>query len=200
MARFQWVHEISEDVSVVANGPPCAVQRSELPVDQPSVKQSRKSGRGPERRKSKPRDYSTHIEVRGSGVHGRGVFVTKAIPKGGRIIEYTGQKMLWNEASDDSDDPHTFLFGLSDCDEVINAGINGNDARWINHSCDPNCEALERNGRVFIYALRALNPGEELFYDYALEIDESRTVEVEKEHACRCGAVNCRGTLLAADG
>jgi SET domain-containing protein len=131
-------------------------------------------------------------------VHGRGVFATKQIAKGRRIIEYTGKRMSWAQASGDSDDPHTFLFGVGNRDKVINPEIGGNEARWINHSCDPNCEAIEEKCRIFIYALRNISPGEELFYDYALEVDVARDAEVEKEHACCCGAPNCRGTLLAA--
>ena len=139
------------------------------------------------------------IEVRVSGVHGQGAFATQRIPKGRRIIEYLGERMPWDAASEDPDDPHTFLFGLSDSNLVINAAIGGNDARWINHSCDPNCEAIEEKGRIFIYALRDLQPGEELFYDYALQIDEPRSPETEKQFQCVCGAKSCRGTLLSAD-
>jgi len=139
------------------------------------------------------------IEVKESGVHGKGAFATQRIPKGRRIIEYLGERMPWDAASEDPEDPHTFLFGLDDSNIVINAAIGGNDARWINHSCDPNCEAIEEDGRVFIYALRELQPGEELFYDYALQIDEPRTPETEKQFQCFCGAKNCRGTLLAVE-
>ena len=137
------------------------------------------------------------IEVRRSGVHGQGGFATREIRRGERIIEYKGERMPWDAASEDPDDPHTFLFGLSESNIVINAGIGGNDARWINHSCDPNCEAVEEGDRVFIYALRDLRPGEELFYDYGLEIDEPRSPETEKQFQCMCGSSNCRGTLLA---
>jgi uncharacterized protein len=139
------------------------------------------------------------IEVRSSNTHGKGAFATQRIPKGRRIIEYIGERMPWGDASEDPEDPHTFLFGLSDNNLVINAAIGGNDARWINHSCDPNCEAVEERGRVFIYALRNLRPGDELFYDYALVIDEPRTPEMEKQFECHCGARKCRGTLLAVE-
>jgi uncharacterized protein len=151
------------------------------------------------KRGRKKREPSSFLEVRQSDVHGQGVFATKSIRKGKRIIEYTGKRMPWDVASADSDDPHTFLFGFGDGNDVINAGIDGNEARWINHSCDPNCEAVEERNRIFIYALRDIHPGEELSYDYALEIDEPRSEENEKEHACSCGASNCRGTLLAAE-
>jgi SET domain-containing protein len=139
---------------------------------------------------------STLLEVRKSGVHGRGVYATKPISKGARIIEYTGKRVLWESVPDDSDDPHTFLFGLDNSTEVIDPRTGGNEARWINHSCDPNCQAIEEDERVFIYALRNLRPGEELFYDYALQVDEPVTSETEQESRCHCGSSNCRGTML----
>src|SRR5437763_14555354 len=135
------------------------------------------------------------IEVRKSGVHGRGVYAAQFIPENARIIEYTGERVSWEAAPDDKNDPHTFNFGLENGD-VINPEIGGNDARWINHSCNPNCEAIEEDDRVFIYAIRDIEAGEELFYDYALEIDEPITEESKKEFVCHCGSSNCRGTML----
>src|SRR6266404_4318706 len=125
-------------------------------------------------KKGKIRKRAVRIEVRQSGVHGRGVYATQFIPEGARIIEYTGQRVSWEAAPDDDNDPHTFNFGLEN-GEVINAEIGGNDARWINHSCDPNCEAIEEDDRIFIYAMRDIERGEELFFDYAMEIDEPIT-------------------------
>jgi len=141
------------------------------------------------------------IQVRRSGVHGKGVFALQAIPAGSRIIEYKGQIIGWPEAlrrhPHDPDDPnHTFYFHLDD-KHVIDANVDGNAARWINHACDPNCEAQENDGRVFIEALRDLQPGEELFYDYGLIIDERYTAKLKKEYECRCGSPNCRRTMLA---
>jgi len=147
-------------------------------------------------KKTKTRKPAGRIEVRESGVHGRGVYATKPIPKGARIIEYTGKRILWENVPDDLADPHTFLFGLDNGIEVIDPTTGGNEARWINHSCDPNCEAIEENGRVFIYALRNLRPGEELFYDYALQVDEPITREVTEESRYFCGSSRCRGTML----
>lgn len=137
------------------------------------------------------------IEVRNSPIHGRGVFATAAIRKGRRIIEYTGRRVPWKEVPDVIDETHTFLFGINDGADVIDPEIDGNDARWINHSCNPNCEAIEEeDGRVFIYALRGIKPGEELFYDYQLEVEEPITDEVKQESRCDCGSPKCRGTLL----
>jgi SET domain-containing protein len=146
-------------------------------------------------KKSKNRKPAVRIEVRESGVHGHGVYAMESIPKSTRIIEYTGQRVSWEGAPNDENDPHTFNFGL-DNGEVINPQIGGNDARWINHSCDPNCEAIEEDDRIFIDALRDIQAGEELFYDYALEIDEPITEESKKKFACHCNSPNCRGTML----
>ena len=147
-------------------------------------------------KKSKTRQAVRRIDVRESAVHGRGVYATRFIPEGTRIIEYTGQRVSWERAADDENDPHTFIFGL-DNGEVIDPTIGGNDARWINHCCDPNCEAIEEDERIFIYATRDVEAGEELFYDYALEIDEPVTDESKRKFACHCGSANCRGTMLS---
>ena len=147
-------------------------------------------------KKSKTRQAVRRINVRESAVHGRGVYATRFIPEGTRIIEYTGQRVSWERAADDENDPHTFIFGL-DNGEVIDPTIGGNDARWINHCCDPNCEAIEEDDRIFIYATRDVEAGEELFYDYALEIDEPVTDESKRKFACHCGSANCRGTMLS---
>ena len=141
------------------------------------------------------------IQVRRSGVHGKGVFAVAPIAKGETIIEYKGEVISWPEAlrrhpHDPTDPNHTFYFELETGD-AIDAKYGGNAARWINHACKPNCEADETNGRVFIKALRTLKPGEELFYDYGLSIDAPYTAKLKKEYECRCGAKNCRGTMLA---
>ena len=147
-------------------------------------------------KKSNTRKRAVQTEVRQSAVHGRGVYAAQFIPENARIIEYTGERVSWEAAPDDKNDPHTFNFGLENGD-VINPEIGGNDARWINHSCNPNCEAIEEDDRVFIYAIRDIQAGEELLYDYRLEIDEPITKAAKKKFACLCGASNCRGTMLA---
>jgi uncharacterized protein len=145
------------------------------------------------------------IQVRKSGVHGKGVFALQAIPKGDVIIEYKGQIISWPEAlrrhpHDPKDPNHTFYFHVDD-KNVIDAKVGGNAARWINHACAPNCEADQvgddEGGRIFIKALRNLKPGEELFYDYGLVIDERYTPKLKREYECRCGARSCRRTMLA---
>ena len=141
------------------------------------------------------------IQVRRSGVHGRGVFAVQPIRAGETIIEYTGEIISWDEAlrrhpHDPSDPHHTFYFHVDD-GTVIDAARGGNSSRWINHSCEPNCESDERDGRVYIKALRDLAPGEELSYDYRLTIDERMTPRLKRDYACRCSSAHCRGTMLS---
>ncbi|NIM39804.1 MAG: SET domain-containing protein-lysine N-methyltransferase [Hydrogenophaga sp.] len=141
------------------------------------------------------------IQTRRSGVHGKGVFALVDLAPGETLIEYTGEIITWAEALDrhphDPSDPnHTFYFHIDE-DHVIDAKYGGNSARWINHSCKPNCEADIEDGRVFIRSLRAIAAGEELFYDYGLVIDEPLTPKLKAQYPCWCGAKKCRGTLLA---
>ncbi|HEX8077314.1 MAG TPA: SET domain-containing protein-lysine N-methyltransferase [Chthoniobacterales bacterium] len=155
--------------------------------------------KSPPKRKAR-RATRPPIAVRRSPIHGKGVFATGIIRKGTRIIEYTGRHLPWDEAMDlpprDPDNPyHTFFFSLENWD-VIDASIGGNDSRWINHSCDPNCATEEEDDRIFVYALRNVQLGEELFYDYKIVPAERRTKKLEKEFACFCGADRCRGTML----
>jgi SET domain-containing protein len=150
----------------------------------------------PVRRKSKP--YS----VRRSAIHGRGVFAVRTIRKGTVIIEYRGERTTWDIASkradsNPSDPNHTFIFSTND-GNVIDAGRRGNAARWINHSCAPNCLTFEdERGRVFIEARRTIHRGDELTYDYRLEVDGRVTKKLRAEYACHCGSQRCRGTLIA---
>ena len=140
--------------------------------------------------------------VRNSGIHGRGVFAAEPIRKGTVVIEYKGKRVSWDEAmarpdSVGTDAAHTFLFELDD-GRVIDPRVRGNAARWINHSCDPNCATYEdRDGRVFIEAKRAIRAGEELSYDYQLSIDSPLSKRERAQYACHCGAGKCRGSLLA---
>ncbi len=143
------------------------------------------------------------VVVGRSGVHGRGVFARRFIPEGTRIIEYKGEIISWKAAQErhphDPDDPnHTFYFHIDD--ERVIDGLKGNVAKWINHSCKPNCEADldEEAGRVFIDALRDIEPGEELNYDYGLIIEGKLTKKLKREYECRCGSKKCRGTMLAS--
>lgn len=152
----------------------------------------------PEAKKARRR-----IAVRHSPIHGRGVFALRKIPKGTRIIEYKGRLITDKEADRrysrlHENSPHTMLFSIEG-GLVIDATRRGNSARWINHSCAPNCEIEEEGHRVFIDARRHIKPGEELTYDYNLQIGEKHTKKAQREHACYCGARRCRGTMLGED-
>lgn len=139
--------------------------------------------------------------VKASRVHGKGVFAAANITRGDMIIEYKGQRIDWQTAlerhpHDPAQPNHTFYFSL-DTGEVIDANVRGNSARWINHSCAPNCEAREQDGQVFIHAKRNIKAGDELFYDYGLVLDEPYTAELKRDYQCLCGASKCRGMMLA---
>jgi len=140
--------------------------------------------------------------VRNSHIHGRGVFALRRIRAGTRIVEYTGERISNAEADRRYDDTkmkrhHTFLFTL-DKKTVIDGAIKtgGGDASFINHSCEPNCEAVITDRKIFIHALHTIQPGEELAYDYQYERTGKNDAELEKFYVCRCGAPNCRGSIM----
>ena len=152
--------------------------------------------------RAKSRAADLPFELRRSAIQGRGAFATRRIRAGSRIIEYTGERIDRDEGDRRYDDEnmsrhHTFLFALDD-GSVIDAAVGGNEARFINHSCDPNCQAVEEEGgRIFIDALRNIQPGTELLYDYAYERSDDHTEEDEALYVCRCGSEKCRGSILA---
>ncbi len=151
------------------------------------------SPRGPERSK-----YP--FEIRTSRIQGRGAFATRRIRKGERIIEYAGERISNREADKRYDDTrmhrhHTYLFTLTQR-TVVDGRVNGNAARFINHSCEPNCEAVIEDGRIWIDALRTIAQGEELTYDYQYERVSGDDEADEKKYPCSCGATRCRGTIL----
>jgi len=130
-----------------------------------------------------------------------GAFATRRIPRGTRLIEYTGERLTPTQADARYPDVpgerhHTFLFAIDD-DVVVDAAVNGNAARWINHSCDPNCDAVIENKRIWIETIRDVVIGAELAYDYAYVLDERHTPAAKRRFPCHCGAGVCRGTLLA---
>ncbi len=140
------------------------------------------------------------FEVRHSPIHGYGVFAARRIRKGAVIIEYLGDRVSHAQADErykdkNPNDNHTFLFTV-DARTVIDAGVDGNEARYINHACDPNCESTTVNRRVFIQAIRTIQPGEELSYDYQIQRDSDDAPNIDEVYACRCGAAQCRGTML----
>lgn len=142
-----------------------------------------------------------YFVLRRSAIQGRGAFAIRPIRRGTRIIEYVGECITPAEADRRYDDSgmgrhHTFLFSV-DKRKVIDAAVGGNEARFINHSCAPNCEAVDERRRIYIEAIRDIAPGEELTYDYAYERDGTEDEEWERLYVCKCGAPTCRGTILA---
>ncbi len=138
-------------------------------------------------------------EIRKSTIQGRGVFARRRLRPGQKIIEYTGDLIPNDEADRRYDEEkmkrhHTFLFTLDD-DRCIDGNVRTNDARLINHSCDPNCEAIIEDERIWIYALRNIQPGVELGYDYKYERTGGK--EMEKFYVCHCGSPKCRGSIMA---
>lgn len=150
--------------------------------------------------RAKARPANKWIIVRRSKVHGNGCFARRRIPKGTRIVEYLGDRISHKEADrryeqSDVNDNHTFLF-IVDRRTVIDASIEGNEARWINHHCTGNCESETERGRVFIDATRDIGKGEELGYDYQIGRDKDDPPNIDAIYACRCDSKECRGTML----
>jgi SET domain-containing protein len=148
---------------------------------------------------TRPRRFS----VRHSAIHGRGVFALTHIPKNTRLIEYTGERISHEEAdrryaAEHEYSPHTMLFTVND-KIVIDATKYGSSARWFNHSCSPNCEVEQEDDRIFIETRRDIRPGEEMTYDYNLQLGEPHTEAAKKENPCYCGSRRCRGTLLGEE-
>ena len=143
---------------------------------------------------------SRFFDVRQSGIQGKGAFATCRIRKGQRVIEYTGERISNDEADRRYDEAamgrhHTFLFTVT-ARVVVDGAINGNESIYINHSCDPNCEAVIEDKRIFIEAIRTIHPGEELVYDYQYERTGENDDEMEKFYKCLCGSPNCRGSIM----
>jgi len=147
------------------------------------------------------------IIQRRSPIHGNGVFAASNLPADTTVIEYRGKRLTHAQANraygGDVDSGHTFLFTLNER-YLIDGNVDGNAARWINHSCAPNCQAWvvehasgdPRRDRVVIDTLRTIRKGEELTYDYGIVLEERQTPQLKKIWACRCGAPRCTGTLL----
>ena len=146
-------------------------------------------------------DQSPFFEIRDSPIQGKGGFATDHIPAGTRLIEYAGERIT--PAESDARYPetpgarhHTYLFAIDD-DVVIDASVNGNAARFLNHSCAPNCDAVIEDGHIWIETIHDIAPGEELVYDYAYVLAERHTPAAKRRFPCYCGAITCRGTILA---
>lgn len=151
-------------------------------------------------KKKKKKDKSPPFEVRKSDIQGKGAFASRRIRAGQRVIEYTGERISPKEEAKRYNDGkmkrhHTFLFEIDD-KTTIDAAVGGSDARFINHSCDPNCEAVNDDGRIFIEAIKNIQPGVELNYDYNYQHEGPISKKDRKFYFCRCGSPKCRGTIL----
>lgn len=147
------------------------------------------------------------IERRRSRIHGNGVFAIVDLAQGSLLCDYAGRRIRHEEADarydGTVDSGHTFLFTLND-EYVVDANHGGNIARWINHACAPNCQAQvvehagedRRRDRIEIRALRDIATGEELTYDYGIQLEVPHTARLKRLWACHCGAPACSGTLL----
>ena len=144
--------------------------------------------------------HSRYFDIRESDIQGRGAFANRKIRKGTRLIEYAGERISNDEADARYDESrmkrhHTFLFTLTPR-TVIDGAVNGNESIYINHSCDPNCETIIEDGRIWIEATRTIQEGEELVYDYQYERTGENDEELERFYKCNCGAPNCRGSIM----
>lgn len=135
-------------------------------------------------------DKTVWVAVRDSPIHGRGVFAARPIPAGARILEYTGEKITHRESLVRCQANNQCIFHLNE-HFAIDGSAEGNMARFINHSCSPNCEAELVDGHLYITALRDLMAGEELCFNYGYDLVDYR------EHPCHCGSGNCAGFILA---
>jgi len=149
---------------------------------------------------SNSKSRGPRIAVRRSGIHGRGVYARRRIREDETVCEYKGEIISEAEVARRYPEDmlglnHTFIFGVAH-DHNIDGGSQGNIARWINHSCAPNCDTYEKDKRMFIRAVRDIRPGEELSYDYCIVAGERLTKAVKARWPCWCGAKQCRGTVL----
>jgi SET domain-containing protein len=163
-------------------------------------KTTRKTKRAQKSRPGRAGPVNEWMELRRSAIHGLGAFARTDIPKGTKVIEYVGEKIGNAEADRRYDDAamkrhHTFLFILN-TRTCVDAAFEGNESRFLNHSCNPNCEAVITRGHIWIEAIRAIPAGTELVYDYQYEDDPKYTVQDLRFYACKCGAPNCRGTIV----
>ncbi len=132
------------------------------------------------------------VELRTSGIHGRGGFARAPIPSGTRFIEYVGRRVSKAESAALCTEGNPFIFTIND-EWDIDGDVPSNPARFLNHSCSPNCEAQQEDDRIFLVALRDLGPDEELTFNYGYDISEWR------DYPCACGAPDCLGYIVAEE-
>jgi SET domain-containing protein len=132
------------------------------------------------------------VEFRRSRIHGMGGYARKFIPKETYVIEYMGEKIDKKEAERRCEADNRYIFVYDD-EYDLDGSVDWNLARWINHSCEANCETLDDEGKIWIMAMRDIEAGEELSFNYCYDLDEYQ------DHPCRCGSDNCVGYILAEE-
>jgi uncharacterized protein len=135
---------------------------------------------------------ASKVRVDQSGIHATGCFAACDIPKGAKVIQYVGPKISKEESLRECENENVYIFTLND-KEDINGNVEWNPARFINHSCDPNCESENDDAEIWILAIRDIKAGEELTYNYGFDLDEY------KDYPCLCGSTQCVGYMVAAE-
>jgi uncharacterized protein len=129
------------------------------------------------------------FEIRDSGIHGKGGFALLPIPGGTRIVEYVGERISKKEAAKRCEAQNPFIFYIDE-EWDIDGNVESNPARFFNHCCEPNCEAECVDGRIWLVALRNIEKGEELTFNYGYDLENY------EDHPCSCSSPNCRGFII----
>lgn len=132
------------------------------------------------------------LVFRSSAIHGTGAFARTTIPAGTRVIEYVGEIISKAESLKRCEEDNQYIFTLDD-ERDLDGNVPWNPARFINHSCEPNCEAELADGRIFIIARRDISPGEEATFNYGYDLEDY------KKYPCKCGAPRCVGYIVAEE-
>ena len=144
---------------------------------------------------------SNYMKIRTSSIHGKGAFAAKDIPKGIKIIEYVGEKVTKEEGTtreklqeeqSSSGGGKTYIFELNEKHD-IDGSVDWNSAKFINHSCNPNCEVEIIDDHIWIISSRDIKEGEELYYDYGFDLEDF------ENYPCKCGAENCIGYMVSKE-
>ena len=137
-------------------------------------------------------DGTAKVLVRDSIIEGRGGFARKKILKGTKIIQYVGELITKKESARRCEDNNVYIFTIDDKRD-LDGDVDWNPARYLNHSCNPNCEALDEEGNIFIVAKKDIKKGEELTFNYGYELEDY------EDHPCQCGAKKCVGFIVAEE-
>ena len=132
------------------------------------------------------------VAVASSTIHGLGGFAKQNLPRGTPVIEYLGEKIAKDESARRCEANNEYIFAVDEQHD-LDGSVEWNPARFINHSCAPNCEAEVREGRIWIVAARDIGAGEELTFNYGFDLEDYRN------YPCRCGCSDCVGYIVAEE-